>query len=137
MAHALPGLPSAATVEAALGRAAAPAALAAPAAAPAAAVTNMDQEKKNKLCCDPKDMHPVFAVKSQQHGIIGMIVCYGDFSRIGLTGFKFEVKIWTRIGRSCLGLLRPPADQNNASVEHQRRRRKNSNINEENKQVVL
>jgi hypothetical protein len=45
-----------------------------------------------------------------------MIVCYaqydrfqqiplGDFSREGLTGAKFEVKIWTRIGGSCLGLL--------------------------------
>jgi hypothetical protein len=29
----------------------------------------------------------------------------GDFSREGLTGAKFGVKIWTRIGGSCLSLL--------------------------------
>jgi hypothetical protein len=45
-----------------------------------------------------------------------MIVCYdrydqfqqipfGDFSREALTGSKFGVKIWTRIGGSCQGLL--------------------------------
>jgi hypothetical protein len=29
----------------------------------------------------------------------------GDFSREGLTGSKFGVKIWTRFGGSYLGLL--------------------------------
>jgi hypothetical protein len=30
---------------------------------------------------------------------------FGDFSREGLTGAKFGVKIRTRIGGGCLGLL--------------------------------
>jgi hypothetical protein len=30
---------------------------------------------------------------------------FGVFSTEGLTGAKFEVKIWIRIGGSCLGLL--------------------------------
>jgi hypothetical protein len=67
------------------------------------------------LCYDPGDSLRAFAVGPPQHQMI-MIVCYdqhdrfqqipfGDFSREGLTGAKFGVKIWTRIGESCLGLL--------------------------------
>jgi hypothetical protein len=88
------------------------------------------RKKKTKLCRDPRDIHPAFAIRvvpPQDR----MIVCYDrhdrfqqipfvDFSRVGLTGFKFGVKIWTRIGESCLGLLQTKTDQNN--VEHQRRK---------------
>jgi hypothetical protein len=39
-------------------------------------LSNIDEEKQNKLCCNPKDMHPVFAVGSPQHR---MIVCYDRY----------------------------------------------------------
>ena len=35
--------------------------------------------KINKLCCDPRDIHPAFADGPPQHG---MIVCYGKFQQI-------------------------------------------------------
>jgi hypothetical protein len=36
-----------------------------------------------------------------------------DFSREGLTGAKFGMKIWSRIGGSCLGLLQTKTMSNN------------------------
>jgi hypothetical protein len=81
-------------------------------------------------------MHPALAVGSPQHL---MIVCYdwyarfqqirfGDFSSEGLTGSNFGVKIWTRIGGSCLGLL-----QTKKMLNINEKKKLLSNINEENK----
>jgi hypothetical protein len=72
-----------------------------------------------------------------------MILCYdrydwfqqkpfGDFSTQGSTGFKVGVKIWTRIGGSCLGLL-----QTKTMWNINEEKQDLSNINEEKQQVVL
>jgi hypothetical protein len=44
----------------------------------------------------------------------------GDFSREGLTGDKFGMKILTRIGGSCLSLPQSPADQNNVNINEEK-----------------
>ena len=87
VAHVPPGPPSAAAAEAALGGAAAPAA---PGAAPAA--TAGSGLGRRSGCRSRRSGH------QRNAG-----AC--DSWRQELTGVKFGMMIWTRIGGSCLGLL--------------------------------
>ena len=81
-------------------------------------MSNINEDKQSKLCYDPGDILRAFAVGLPQHR---MKVCYATYDRFqqiplvifreqdrqSLTGAKsrFGVKIWTRIGGSCLGFL--------------------------------
>ncbi len=73
--------------------------------------------KQSKQCCDRRTIQPDLCCRSSalipqrrmivyydRHDQFQQVPC-GDFPREGLTGANFGVKIWKRIGRSCLSLL--------------------------------
>jgi hypothetical protein len=67
---------------------------------------NLNINEENKLCqILTKKNKQIWYDRFQQ-------IPFGDFSREGLTGSKFEVKFWTLIGGICLGLLQTKTTSN-------------------------
>ncbi len=69
--------------------------------------------KQSKQCCDRRTSSRTYAVGHLQRRMIVYYDWYDqfqhvpcdDFQREGVTAAKFGVKIWKRIGGSCLSLL--------------------------------